>query len=348
LEEVELEEDDGITKTGAPEFLCVHFYRNGTEEQKWVYNITPTSVPFHSYKFDANMFTQETVDSLDINVSWPSPRSLDSISLPSTPSISSPRHIGTGVDDLDAPRLRPFEYDETFQASESESEDEALADQPVAVPEPATVEVNPRSRRRCWVFTLNNYTDEEELHFQTFGEDEVRAQYSIAYIIWGKEIATTGTLHFQGYVRFTKPIRFQTVKSILSNRIYLAGAREKPIVNQRYCRKQGDYQEFGDVGTDQGARNDYAAFVEDARENGGVSFDDQLTNHPRLSVQNGDWIQRVNAHVRPLPQVDSYSLYNWQALLYHQLQGPVDGRRIFCVKEPHGNCGKSWFARYYL
>jgi len=99
----------------------------------------------------------------------------------------------------------------------------------VAIFESATVEVNPRSRRRCWVFTLNNYIEEEELYFQTFGEDEVRARHCIAYIIWGKEVAATGTPYFQGYIRFTKFVRFEYVKQLLSNRIYLAGAREKPI-----------------------------------------------------------------------------------------------------------------------
>lgn len=61
-------------------------------------------------------------------------------------------------------------------------------------------------KARAWVFTLNNYTDEE------CAAVEAEAQGALRLLV-GKEIApTTGTPHLQGYIRFKNPVRFAALK----------------------------------------------------------------------------------------------------------------------------------------
>ena len=62
------------------------------------------------------------------------------------------------------------------------------------------------SRGRRWVFTLNNYTVDEEL--------ELTATLSngafIRFACYSHEVGESGTPHLQGYVAFLTPQRFRT------------------------------------------------------------------------------------------------------------------------------------------
>lgn len=82
-----------------------------------------------------------------------------------------------------------------------------------------------------WVFTLNNYSLDEESELQV-----TRAE--VDYIIYGHEIGESGTPHLQGYVEFSKRVSLSNAKKILNcPRLHLEqrkGTQQQAI---EYCKK---------------------------------------------------------------------------------------------------------------
>lgn len=83
------------------------------------------------------------------------------------------------------------------------------------------------------MFTLNNYDD-----------DSMDLMVGFDYCIVGKEIGDKGTPHLQGYVCMTKRKRLTAMKRILPT-AHLEIMRGTPYQAAEYCRKDGDYEEFG-------------------------------------------------------------------------------------------------------
>jgi len=92
------------------------------------------------------------------------------------------------------------------------------------------------SKSRAYVFTLNNYTSEDEKYLQTV------LQYQ--YLVYGREIApTTGTPHLQGYIYFTNPRGFEAVRKLRKWSIQVAKA--DALKNGEYTKKGDDWFEKG-------------------------------------------------------------------------------------------------------
>ena len=89
---------------------------------------------------------------------------------------------------------------------------------------------------RAWCFTLNNYTEEEE---------ETLRNAPCAYMVLGKEVGDQGTPHLQGYVHFKEAKTLSAMKKIMP-RAHLE--IRKGTVDQAvdYCKKDGQYEEFGE------------------------------------------------------------------------------------------------------
>jgi len=91
------------------------------------------------------------------------------------------------------------------------------------------------SQSRKWVFTLNNYSNEEHDYITT----KVLEMKNLTYII-GKEVGESGTPHLQGYLHFKTPRKFETLKR-LNNRLHLEIARGTDEQNYVYCSKENDF-----------------------------------------------------------------------------------------------------------
>lgn len=102
-----------------------------------------------------------------------------------------------------------------------------------------------RRRRRVsnvinWVFTLNNYRQEDFEHL-----DNLYVEGKFKYLIYGKEICpTTGTPHLQGFIQLTKKARFSVVKKILGDKYHIEPAMY-PEHAVEYCKKDGEWNDFG-------------------------------------------------------------------------------------------------------
>lgn len=118
-------------------------------------------------------------------------------------------------------------------------------------------------RARCWIFTFNNYTEQDEQNVQTFIREHTR------YGVYGRETApTTGTKHLQGYIEFDKPWRMGAIKKQIHPSIHLEtrrGSREQAI---DYTKKDGDIFEFGTEELCKGRRTDLDSYRTIALEKG--------------------------------------------------------------------------------
>lgn len=91
------------------------------------------------------------------------------------------------------------------------------------------------SNCRAYVFTINNYTEEDEQQVQAL---------DAKFLIYGREVGASGTPHLQGYVYFKNARSFKAVAKKLP-RAHLEVAKGSPADNIRYCSKEGDIFEKG-------------------------------------------------------------------------------------------------------
>ncbi len=99
----------------------------------------------------------------------------------------------------------------------------------------------PRNKRpkqyRHWVITINYHDDEPHVAFEP--ED-------MSYMVLGKEIApTTGQKHLQGYVVFKTRRRRTNILKYFPKGAFLENMKGQPPQNIKYCKKEGDWTEWG-------------------------------------------------------------------------------------------------------
>ena len=102
-------------------------------------------------------------------------------------------------------------------------------------------------KSRNFVFTINNYS-----------EDTINVLKGLEcrYLVFGREIApTTGTKHLQGLVCFATPRASTALKKKLPT-IHLEPMRGTHQQASTYCKKDGDFEEFGEI-PKQGQRTDW-------------------------------------------------------------------------------------------
>lgn len=112
-----------------------------------------------------------------------------------------------------------------------------------------------RNRLRNWCFTTNNPT--------CMGEDyatAARTHEHFRYMVYQGE--NNGTHHLQGYIEFSRPVRFNTVKSLLGGNPHIEPRMGSRTQAQQYCMKsdtrvagEGPW-EYGTFSDRQGRRTD--------------------------------------------------------------------------------------------
>jgi len=102
------------------------------------------------------------------------------------------------------------------------------------------------NRSRAWCFTLNNYTP---AHENTLKQRAECFNSAYRYIIYGREVAASGTPHLQGYVEFTSGRTLDSAKTILgAPTAHLEPRRGSSTQAADYCRKEDPTPyEYGEI-----------------------------------------------------------------------------------------------------
>lgn len=110
----------------------------------------------------------------------------------------------------------------------------------------------PRGNKyKTWVFTLNNYTDEDQQKLRDLIDTKAN------YIVFGREVGESGTKHLQGYCEFKNRVYMSGVKKAIGARAHLEPRRGTHDEARDYCLKDGDYEELGlPTVSQQGRRTD--------------------------------------------------------------------------------------------
>lgn len=198
------------------------------------------------------------------------------------------------------------------------------------------------SQSTRWCFTLNNYVEADIISLgQLAASDEVR------YLVFGREVAPSGTPHLQGFILFTSNHRLRATRLAIP-RAHLEVARGTSQQAATYCKKDGDYEEFGELPTNQGKRNDFEDFKKWVLEQPTKPTPRLIANEfPALFIKYGRIIEWVDK-VYPPPELVSGEPRPWQRSLGEHLNADANDREVIFVVDPIGGCGKSWFVRYWL
>lgn len=123
------------------------------------------------------------------------------------------------------------------------------------------MEVN-KKKHRNWCFTINNY-DKMDPHILS---DMKRELSAARYWVFGREVAPdTGTKHLQGCVAFENPQWFNRVKRMLPHGAHIEWCRGSCEQNITYCKKDGDWEEYGDPPMTQKRKGEMGAETQQAK-----------------------------------------------------------------------------------
>lgn len=191
------------------------------------------------------------------------------------------------------------------------------------------------SQARHWACTVNNYTDADLLSSLPAG---------VKYLIYGKEVASSGTPHLQVHVAFDRPKRLSQVSRLFVSSGHWSVARNVRA-SIEYCKKDGDFVELGTPPSGERARNDLKEFM--AAVKGGMYELSELREaHPIVVARFPAFVRDYIRDNLPAPVLANHPLRSWQSDLWNRLRREADPREIIFVVDPDGNAGKTWFAHY--
>lgn len=185
-----------------------------------------------------------------------------------------------------------------------------------------------------WCYTLNNYSSDELAMVEA-----IPARYHVI----GKEIGSSGTPHLQGFVTFPQKKRLAAMKKLIPRAHFevTVGTSQQAA---DYCKKDGDFKEFGMV-PNQGSRTDLEAFKEvvktgviDRKELREL-FSEVWAKYPRFC---NDY---VTDHLPEL-EIPFHELREWQVDVCSIIKRPPDRRTVHFIVDEKGNSGKSWLAQH--
>jgi len=202
-----------------------------------------------------------------------------------------------------------------------------------------------------FIFTLNNPTAAEKLFFTGLEDVNVRTEYDIGFIAFQLEKAPeTGTIHYQGYVQFTKKKRLPSVKSLISRRAHVEIARgtaDECITynTKEESRIEGPWQ-YGEPKS-QGRRTDIVDFVRRAAL-GPITEQETIEEWGPILAKYPRFVSRVTRFYQTPTRPLFVPRPGWQFELSLILNGEPHPRRVYWYQEAIGNVGKTYFGLNFV
>lgn len=208
----------------------------------------------------------------------------------------------------------------------------------------------PAKQVRSIVFTLNNPADADVVI------TTMQKQEWIDYAIIGKETATTGTPHLQGYIKLKKQKSLKKLNKLceeaMGKRPFIEPVKGSPQQNITYCSKQGDFIEWGNKPF-MGERTDIAEFIAKAKkvrcdEDELKLIEDMPTAWARYykagrAARTID--EAVEAKELRKKQYENAELRDWQKGAIELLEKQTN-RQVLWLVDTKGNTGKTWLGQY--
>ena len=197
-------------------------------------------------------------------------------------------------------------------------------------------------RLKRYVFTINNWSEAEQTHVRALASE-------VKYLVWGREVGDSGTPHLQGFVIFNTSTRFRAAKQAIGQRAWLGLARGTNIQASDYCKKGGDYEEYGDVPSSSHATTRFDRFKDWVLEQPTKPTKrDVACEFPSMFLQYGRCMEWVDLLYPTAPPLENVVLRSHQEELESRLSEEPDDRKIIFVVDTVGNSGKSFFGKYLM
>lgn len=194
-----------------------------------------------------------------------------------------------------------------------------------------------------YVFTLNNYTPAELEAARDF-------RRFCSYLVFGRELGETGTPHLQGSFSCIERRTLGWCRARLGGRAHLELRQGSARQASDYCKKDGDFDEYGVLPGGVGRRSD----IEDYR-NWLHSLDERPSELEIADNYSSLWFRypascdRLAHLLCPAPVLEDGEPWLWQQDVINRVRGECDDNRsVYFYVDTEGNTGKSWLMRKLL
>lgn len=148
------------------------------------------------------------------------------------------------------------------------------------------------SRHKAWVFTLNNYSENDILALSGIIDQEFRGRKPFTYVTFQQETAGSGTEHLQGYFVLSKRQRLRWIKRNFAvfERAHLERRRGSHAQARDYAQKERTRKEhtmpyiFGEEpvhgNSGRKGKNDFTCFLEDTKK--GMKWKQLMEKYPNV------------------------------------------------------------------